>query len=56
MSPWLASIVVIAAALLVFGGVRIAFAGRRLQGVLMIMAALVILLNLAILTLPVAAR
>ena len=56
MSPWIASIVVIAAIVLVVGGVRVVMAGRRLQGVLMIVAALVMLLNLAILTLPVPAR
>jgi hypothetical protein len=53
MSPWIASIFVIAALALVGGGVRLIVAGRRLQGVLMIVAALVILANLAILMVPV---
>jgi hypothetical protein len=56
MSSLIASIVVIAALVLIGGGVRLAVIGRRLQGVLMIVAALVILLNVAILALPVPAR
>lgn len=55
MSSLIASIAVIAALALIGGGVRLIVVGRRLQGVLMIVAALVILLNLAILTLPVPA-
>jgi hypothetical protein len=55
MSSLIASIAVIAALVLIGGGVRPVVVGRRLQGVLMIVAALVILLNLAILTLPVPA-
>ena len=43
MSRLVASIVVIAALALIVGGVRLAVAGRRLQGGLMIVAALVIL-------------
>jgi hypothetical protein len=56
MSPLVASIIVIAALVLTAGGVRMAFTGRRLQGVLMIIAALVILANLALLMVPVPAR
>ena len=53
MSSLIASIVVVAALLLIGGGVRLLLAGRRLQGALMVVAALVILMNLAILTVPV---
>ena len=56
MSPWIASIVVVAALALIGGGLRSILAGRRLQGVLMIIAALVILANLAILMMPAHAR
>jgi hypothetical protein len=56
MSRLIASIVVIAALALIVGGVRLAVAGRRLQGVLMIVAALVILANLAIVMVPVPGR
>jgi hypothetical protein len=56
MPSLIASIVVIAALALIGGGVRLAVIGRRLQGVLMIVAALVILLNLAILSWPAPAR
>jgi drug/metabolite transporter superfamily protein YnfA len=56
MSPWIASVFVIAALALIVGGLRLIVAGRRLQGVLMTVAALVILANLAILTIPVHAR
>jgi hypothetical protein len=55
MSSWLAAVIVIAAFALILGGIRMAVRGRRAQGVLMIIAALVILLNLAILTVPVPA-
>jgi hypothetical protein len=53
MSRLFASIVVIAALALIAGGVRMVLAGRRFQGGLMIVAALVILANLAILMVPV---
>ena len=53
MSRWIAAITVIAALALVLGGIRLAMGGRRSQGILMIVAALVILLNLAILIVPV---
>jgi hypothetical protein len=56
MSPLIASIIVIAAMVLIVGGVRMTVGGRRLQGVLMIIAALVILGNLALLMVPVPAR
>jgi hypothetical protein len=56
MSRLVASFVVIAVLVLIAGGVRMAVAGRRLQGILMIVAALVILGNLVILMVPVPVR
>ena len=53
MSPLLATIVVLAALALVVGGVRLVILHRRMQGILMILAALVILANLVIVMIPV---
>lgn len=56
MFPLVASLVVLVALVLMIGGVRLVGLGRRRQGLLMILAALVILANLVILMTPVTPR
>ncbi|WP_448665044.1 hypothetical protein ACG3SL_10325 [Sphingomonas sp. CJ20] len=50
LAPWLASLVVVAIGLLVWGGARTWRAGDRQKGVLMLACAVVILGNLLIWT------
>jgi hypothetical protein len=54
MSPVLASVIILAAFALAAGGFRLVALGKRRQGSLMVLAALVIVANLALLMMPVA--